>query len=219
MNNTNDPRVIAGMSKQAEGRAALLAGGGATATGWKAGLGTAAAMERVGTEAPIAGFLTDLTRIADGGHVEIGDWNAPTFEPELAVRVDADGSITAVAPAIELVDLGVPDDLEAVLAGNVFHRAYAVGPWVETVTAADARLQVTVGDEVRAEGVDPAAVLGDVTGVVAAVGAQAALAAGGLQTGDLIITGSAVPAIALEGATTLTVALEGSDSAVSVRVG
>jgi 2-keto-4-pentenoate hydratase len=229
--NTGDPRVIAGMAAQARTRAELL-GGGARSTGWKAGLGAAAAMEKVGTDAPVTGFLTSATLVAEGGRVSLDGWAKPTFEPELAVRVDRDvpgaataevvrAAIGAVAPAIELVDLNPPappDDLEAVLAGNIFHRAYAVGPWT-SVAVDEARLRVLVDDEVRADGVDPSVVLGDLVAVVRAIAAQAALTGAGLRAGELVITGSAIPAIALAGAATLTVALEGTDSAVSLTVG
>lgn len=226
--NTDDPRVIAGMAAQAQARAELLTGE-ARPTGWKAGLGAAAAMQKVGTVAPVAGFLTSATQLQDGGRAAIDGWAAPTFEPELAVRVDRDvagdatsdavrAAIGAVAPAIELVDLGAPDDVEAVLAGNIFHRAYAVGPWT-AVPVDEARLRVTVGDEVRADDVDPSAVLGDLVEVVRAIAAQAALSAGGLRAGELVITGSAIPAIALAGPATLSVALVGTDSAVSLGVG
>lgn len=226
--NTADPRVIAGMAAQAQRRAELLAGG-ARSIGWKAGLGATAAMQKVGTTAPVTGFLTSATLAAAGGHAALDGWAAPTFEPELAVRVDRDvaGDATAetvraaigtVAPAIELVDLGAPDDLEAVLAGNIFHRAFAVGEWT-AVPLEEARLRVTVGDEVRADEVDPAAVLGDLTEVVRAIAAQAALAGAGLRAGELVITGSAIPAIALAGSATLSVALAGTDSAVSLDVG
>jgi len=226
--NTADPRVIAGMAAQAQARAGLL-DGGARSIGWKAGLGVPAAMEKVRTTAPVTGFLTSATLLASGGRAALDGWAAPTFEPEVAVRVDRDvagdasaeavrAAIGAVAPAIELVDLGAPDDLEAVLAGNIFHRAFAIGPWT-AVPPAEARLRVTVGDEVRADDVDPAAALGDLTEVVRAIAAQAALAGPGLRAGELVITGSAIPAIALAGSATLSVALAGTDSAVSLDVG
>lgn len=227
--NLHDGRVIDGMSAQGRRRADLLAGG-ARSTGWKAGLGTAAAMDRVATGAPVAGFLTDATHVADGGRVTLDGWTAPTFEPELAIRVDADvaaeaslddvaAAVGAIAPAIELVDLGPPDDLVAVLAGNVFHRAYLVGAW--TPASADdvaaARLDVAIDDAKRATEVDPAAALGDLVAVVRSVAAQAALAGAGLRAGELVITGSAIPAIALAGGETLTVTLTGRGQAVTAR--
>ncbi|MDX6721079.1 MAG: 2-oxo-3-hexenedioate decarboxylase [Solirubrobacteraceae bacterium] len=227
--NLDDQRVVDGMSAQGRRRADLLAGG-ARSVGWKAGLGTAAAMEKVGTGAPVAGFLTDATRVADGGSAALDGWSAPTFEPELAIRVDVDvaadasledvvAAVGAIAPAIELVDLEPPDDLAAVLAGNVFHRAYLVGAWTPATAAdvATARLDVTIDDEQRAAEVDPAAALGDLVAVVRSVAAQAALAGAGLRAGELVITGSAIPAIALAGGETLTVALTGSGRAVTAR--
>jgi len=226
--NTTDPRVIAGMAAQAQARAELL-DGGARPIGWKAGLGVAAAMAKVGTTAPVTGFLTSATLLDAGDRAAIDGWSAPTFEPELAVRVGRDvagdataeavrAAIDAVAPAIELVDLGTPDDLEAVLAGDIFHRAFAIGAWT-TVPLPDARLRVSVGDEVRADDVDPSAVLGDLVEVVRAIAAQAALSAGGLRAGELVITGSAIPAVALTGPATLSVALVGTDNVVSLDVG
>ena len=55
-------------------------------------------------------------------------------ESEVAVELGDDArSIVALLPAIELAD--PPDlstDLEQILAGNIFHRAVAFGPRVET---------------------------------------------------------------------------------------
>jgi 2-keto-4-pentenoate hydratase len=227
--NLGDQRIVDGMSAQGRRRADLLAGG-VRSVGWKAGLGTAAAMGKLGTAAPVAGFLTDATRVADGGSVALEGWTTPTFEPELAIRVDADlpadaspddvaAAIGAIAPAIELVDLEPPDDLATVLAGNVFHRAYLIGAWTPA-TAADvdaARLDVAVDGEPRATEVDPAAALGDLLAVVRSIAAQAALAGAVLRAGELVITGSAIPAIGLAGGETLTVALTGRGQAVTAR--
>lgn len=60
--------------------------------------------------------------------------------------------------------------------------------------------------------------LGDLVGVIRAIAAQAALGGSGLRSGELVITGSAIPAIALRGAETLRVTLDGTDSIVSVSV-
>ena len=52
----------------------------------------------------------------------------------MAVEIGADGrSIAALLPALEVAD--PPDlswDVERILAGNIFHRAVAFGPRVET---------------------------------------------------------------------------------------
>lgn len=77
----------------------------------------------------MAGFLTSATLVADGWRTSLDGWTTPTFEPELAVRIDRDvaaeatvdavrAAIGAVAPAIELVDLGPIDDLAVVLGGT-----------------------------------------------------------------------------------------------------
>jgi 2-keto-4-pentenoate hydratase len=227
--NTADPRIVAGMEAQGQVREEALASGDAR-LGWKAGLGTEAAMAKVGTSAPVAGFLTGGTLVASGATIAVGAWANPALEPEVAVRLGADvgagataaevrAAIDAVGPAIELVDLGAPDDLEAVLAGNVFHRAVVLGPLAPVPEGGlDAvRLSLALSDRPAVEGIDPRAVLGDLAEVVAALADQIPLAGTTLQAGDVIITGSAVPAIALGCGEDVEVALEGA-GAVEVRL-
>jgi 2-keto-4-pentenoate hydratase len=224
VSNLEDPRIIEGMRRQGELLADFRARG-ARLTGYKAGLGAAAAMARLTLSAPVAGFLTDATAVQSSGTVTIDGWANPTFEPELAVRLGADlgaghtaqealAAIDAIAPAIELVDLGAPDDVAAVLAGDIFHRAYVIGP----ITAADpaavdaARLRVTIDGETRAAGVEPAQVLGPVGEVVARLADQVGLAGCAMAAGEVIITGSAIAAIALSGPGRLEVSLQGAGS-------
>jgi len=76
--------------------------------GWKAGFGTTAAMEMLGTTGPLAAPLTTATLVADGGSQSIEGWARPILEAELAVRIGPDGEVEAVAAAIELVDLHGP---------------------------------------------------------------------------------------------------------------
>ena len=230
MSNTEDPRIVEGMRRQGELLAAYRSRG-AQLVGYKAGLGTAAAMEKLSLSAPVAGFLTDETAAGDAP-VSISGWEHPTFEPELAVRLGADlpaGSsaaaaleaIDAIAPAIELVDLGPLDDLAAVLAGDIFHRAFAIGPF----TAADpsavgaARLEVIVDGQTRARDVDPPALLGPIGEIVARLADQLVLAGGAMAAGEIVITGSAIAPIALDGASALEVTLGDGGVSVSVAVG
>src|SRR5690242_15500431 len=130
--NVEDPRIRAGLAAQADLRRDALQRAGRL--GWKAGVGTAAAMQRIGTSAPLVGFMTDATLLADGASCDITGWANPRLEAEVAVRLGADvpagataeqarDAIEAIAPAIELVDPGEPDDVEAVLADNIWHRA------------------------------------------------------------------------------------------------
>ena len=69
-------------------------------------------------------------------------------ETEVAVEIGDDGrSIVALLPALEIAD--PPDldlDVEQILAGNIFHRAVAFGPRVETQEPGAARILVN-GEE------------------------------------------------------------------------
>jgi 2-keto-4-pentenoate hydratase len=118
------PAVVAGMEKLLARRAEMLAAG-ATPIGWKLAFGTPAAMETLGTTGPLVGFLTDRTLIAPGGECSIGGWTAPKLEPEIAIRLGPDGrGVAGVAAAIELADADLPPtETEAVLAGDIYHRA------------------------------------------------------------------------------------------------
>ena len=75
------------------------------------------------------GFLTTDSSIE-------GEWDEypVVVESEVAVEIGDDGrSIVALLPALELAD--PPDldlEIEQILAGNIFHRAVAFGPRVET---------------------------------------------------------------------------------------
>src|SRR4051794_6951606 len=110
-----DPRVVRGTQRQLEARDALVAEG-ARPIGWKAGLGTRAAMDAMEIDGPVFGFLTDRSLTPDDGEVEIGGWANPLLEAEIAARLGTDlgpgadrataaAAIDAIAPAIELVDL------------------------------------------------------------------------------------------------------------------
>jgi 2-keto-4-pentenoate hydratase len=217
--NIDDPRIIAGLAAQGRARHDVLAGG-ARRLGWKAGLGTAGAMAKVGTDAPLVGFLTDATLVDGGQDVAIDGWGAPTLEPEVAVRLGADvpagasrddvlAAIDAVGPAIELVDLGPPDDVEDVLAGNIFHRTVLLGPLAPWPTRSlqDVRLEVRVAGQPAVTDIDPRDVLGDLADVVRALADQLPLAGETIRTGDVVITGSAIAAIALTGGESVEVTL------------
>jgi 2-keto-4-pentenoate hydratase len=107
--------------------------------GWKAGFGTAAAIEKLGTDGPLVGFLTDSTLAPSGTEIDVADWEKPVLETEVGLRLDADveagqgraeirAAIGALGAAIELVDLGqAGSDPGAILATNVFHRKVLLG--------------------------------------------------------------------------------------------
>jgi 2-keto-4-pentenoate hydratase len=222
--NTDDPRVIAGMAAQGRLREFRLQAG-ERRVGWKAGLGTAAAMEAVSITAPLPGFLTDASLTSamtatDGLSIEA--WGNAKLEAEVAVRVaravpagsdrEAVGAaIAEVAPAIEIVDLGDAADIEQVLADNLFHRAFLFGAFAPGTAAdlAGARLTVRQDGEDARAGIDPAALLGDLVEVVRALADQIPLSGDELRAGDVVMTGSAIAPIALAGGERFEVALEG----------
>jgi len=130
-----DTRVARGMTTQLAQRRQRIAAG-EKPLGWKMGFGAPAAMQRVKTTAPIAGYLMQGALLPSGGLANLKGWTKPVAEPEIAVRLGTDlvpssnataarAAIAALTPAIELADLNLepsPDSLEAVLAGNIFQR-------------------------------------------------------------------------------------------------
>jgi 2-keto-4-pentenoate hydratase len=230
--NLLNPKVVAGLERQSAQRRRLL-DEGARRLGWKAGFGTSAAMAALGTTAPLIGFLTDQSLRPDGATCPVGDWVKPVLEPEVAVRLGTDlaagaspqeaaAAIDAVAAAIELVDLdGAADDVEAILAGNIFHRHVLLGafaPLSSELALDTVRLDVVAGAETRAEAVDPRELLGDLAEVVRHLADQAPGAADELRAGDVIITGSVIPALAVAPGDRVEVRAAGL-GAVSVRLG
>jgi 2-keto-4-pentenoate hydratase len=229
--NTEDPRIVAGMAAQGELREQRLAAG-ERRVGWKAGLGTAPAMQTASITAPLTGFLTNAS-LASGmtttDGLSIDGWRNAKLEPEVAVRVGADlpagadrktvqEAISGAAPAIEIVDLGDPGDIERVLAENIFHRAFLFGPFSD-ITGADlaaARLSVARDGDEPQTGIDPATALGDLVEVVRAVADQVRLAGDQLRAGDVVMTGSVVPAIAIAGGERFEVTLQGGSSVTLV---
>jgi 2-keto-4-pentenoate hydratase len=112
------------MAKLLERRRRLL-DEGATPLGWKLAFGTEAAMSTLGLTGPLVGFLTDRTLVAPGGERSIADWKAPKLEPEIAIHLGPGGEgVAGIAAAIELADADLPPtETEAVLAGDIYHRA------------------------------------------------------------------------------------------------
>jgi 2-keto-4-pentenoate hydratase len=202
----DDARVRRGMARQLESRARLL-DAGARPIGWKLGLGTAAAMEQHGTTAPVVGHLTDRGLRATGSDIAIGDWGKPAAEPEIAVHVardvPPDGERDAVAAAIgglgvaiELVDLG-DGELEDILAGDIFHRHVVLGPPSSGIALGDLRGAIVLGDEGQYVA-DPLALVGDPVAALAHLATHLAAFGETVRAGEVLITGSIVPALQVE---------------------
>jgi 2-keto-4-pentenoate hydratase len=204
---TDDPRIVQGMRRQAALRAAW-AQAGAKLIGWKVGFGAPAAMEKLRISGPLIGFLLDQALLPSPARVSVGGWIKPVAEPEIAVHIgcdvprDADrdaarAAIAALGPAIEVADVDGPnDDVEAVLAGDIFQRHVVLGP--RDASRAGARLDGLAGRVTRLGRAlevpsDLEANTGRLIDIVRHVAAATAQFADGLRAGQFIIAGSIVP--------------------------
>jgi 2-keto-4-pentenoate hydratase len=156
---------------------------GAEPIGWKVGFNVPEIQRKLGIDAPLAGFLTTDSLVE-------GTWDEypVVVESEVAVEIgDDDRSIAALLPALELAD--PPDlelEIEQILAGNIFHRAVAFGPRVETKEAGSGRILVN-GEEQHSVSAGP------LEKMVDAVAARLEAAGEELRAGDRIITGVLAP--------------------------
>ncbi len=165
---------------------------GARPVGWKIGFNVPDLQEKLGIDGPLAGFLISDGLLEDRASWPLGDEGDVVVESEVAVELGDDArSIAALLPALELAD--PPDlslDVETILAGNIFHRAVAFGPRVETDAPGAARIIVNgeVQHEIPAK--EAGARLEEMIGVVAG---RLADAGEHLEAGQRIITGVLAP--------------------------
>jgi 2-keto-4-pentenoate hydratase len=160
--------------------------------GWKVGFNVAAIQEQLGLDGPLAGFLTSDGLLEDGAEWSLADGGEVLVESEVAVELGDDArSVVALLPALELTD--PPDlsqDVETILAGNIFHRAVAFGPRVETDAPGAARILVN-GELQHEIGADRTGA--DLADLVAAVARRLADVGEELSPGERIITGVLAP--------------------------
>jgi 2-keto-4-pentenoate hydratase len=203
----DDPRVRRGMERQLELRRRTL-DDGARPVGWKLGLGTPAAMKQHGTSAPLVGFLTDRSVREPGRDLPIGGWTKATAEPEIAVHLVSDvpaaadretaaAAIGGLGVAFEIVDID-GGEVEDILAGDIFHRFVVLGPATPyaDLDTGDLRGEIHRGDEVQPVD-DPLALVGDPVDAVAHLAEHLAAFGESVRAGDVLITGSIVPALAV----------------------
>jgi 2-keto-4-pentenoate hydratase len=179
-----DERVERGMRRQ-------LASAPADRIGWKMALNAPAIMEALGLDEPALGCLS-RARAAEGEHSLDGS-TQPAVEPELLLEV-GEGKLARMGVALEVVDFDRPlDDLEEVVATNIFHRAVALGELGPVVAAGAASF--TINGEERAritEFEPPDETLAFVSGFLERCGEQ-------LAPGDLVIAGALAPAAPVAG--------------------
>lgn len=170
--------------------------------GWKIGLNVKGVQAHFGVAAPCVGWLDGRRILASGTVFDFLPEVAMRVEPEVCLRVGANGRLDAVAPALEIVDFTTPPkDLFALLSSSILHVATVVGEFAPPSRAAELgtrwpRLEVT-GEPVPplGEGLVPAdlqASVDFVADVLPRFGER-------LVAGDLILAGSyaaAVPPLA-----------------------
>jgi 2-keto-4-pentenoate hydratase len=178
-------------------------------------------MQKLGLQAPVVGHLLAGARLPDGATVDTRHWVKPVVEPEVSVTLarELDGSedraavraaIGTFAPALELADLAFPpEDIERIVAANIYQRHVVFGPAIApgpaegdalhpalsaTVchrgtrggSSCEARLAVPV--PLHALPGDPVDIVWHVARVLAAFGRR-------LRAGEVVITGSIVPPV------------------------
>ncbi len=207
------PLIRKGMAAQIETRRARLAQG-EKPLGWKVGLGAPASMQKLGIAAPVVGYLLQSGLLASGAKVSLKNYKRPVAEPEICVRMardlgedatahDATAAIASIQPAIELADLDpvpAPDNLDAVLAGNIFHRHFVLGNATRAGGALD-----SIVSRVTRRGIefnrtsDPEALTGKLVDIVAYVANLLAAFGERLKAREVIIIGSITAPVLLEG--------------------
>jgi 2-keto-4-pentenoate hydratase len=175
--------------------------------GWKIGFNLPEFQQKLGIDAPLAGFLTSDGLLEDGAEWSLSERGEVVVESEVAVELGDDArSIAAVLPALELAD--PPDlsqDVETILAGNIFHRAVAFGPRAEGDAPGAARILVN-GEEQHALSAEHTGA--NLARMVEAAAARLADAGEQLRPGDRIITGVLAPPHKAEPGDTVRLELE-----------
>jgi 2-keto-4-pentenoate hydratase len=199
-----DPRILRGTERMLAGLQDEVASG-AEHIGWKVGFGSPSGMANLGIDRPLVGYLTAHRRLEPDATVAVGDWTRPLLEAEIAAYVERDigpavtpdealAAVRGWSLAIELADLDhPPEDVEQILAGNVYHRHVLFGDVVRDRQEPGVSV-VRDGVEVAATD-NPDELVGELGWVLATTASTLAAAGGALAAGDVVITGSMVPPV------------------------
>ncbi len=218
----DDPRITRGLTTQlAQRRARMVAG--EKPLGWKVGFGAPAAMKMLGIDAPLLGYLMQSALLSNQTTVSLKGWVKPAAEAEIAVHMARDldayadqatisAAIAGIGPAIELADVTfAPDDVEKILAGNIYQRHVVLGACETTRAGAvldGLRARIARNQSEIASTTDPQAATGDIIGITGHVATTLAAHGERLRAGDVIITGSITPPLWMEANETLAFELE-----------
>jgi 2-keto-4-pentenoate hydratase len=189
------PELVSALTAQRERWLADLRSG-ADRVGWKLGLSE---RESIGGERVI-GYLTSSSRLRAPASYPASHSGRLHADAELAVQLRADvepgadwtagpGTVASYAPALELVDLAGTDDPQAIVATNVWHRAFTLGTPTSSLPAGGVEARLVVNGEERAAEQMGADLLPDrvrtTARLLGAISVQ-------LRAGDWIITGAIV---------------------------
>ena len=189
------PQLVTALTVQFGNRRRAL-DTGAAHVGWKLGIGEA---ERIDDEIAV-GHLTSATVLATGSTFHGFDGVALNADAEIFLEIgrelapnrpvaEARSAIAAHGCAFELVDLGdAHEGPEAIIAGNVFHRAVAFGPSQPQPPADQLDVRVLVNGDVRATATVPDDLAARLSGAARLLDAMQER----LRPGDRVITGSVV---------------------------
>ncbi len=200
----DDRRVAAGMRAQIDFRKRRF-NEGAHQVGWKVGFGAPASLQKLKLTAPLVGFILDRAMLPSGAKVSLYGWQKPAAEAEIAAYIGHDlpahasrdevrRAVVAIGPAIELADIdSSTEDVEGVLAGDIFQRHVILGP--RDIMRQGARLSGLKGRLTRSGQDIPVPSdleinIGDVLGIVRHVADTAAAIGDRLRAGQFIICGS-----------------------------
>ena len=174
--------------------------------GWKTGFTLIADQRRLNLPSAMVGFLTRERCYRSGEHYQAPPGAVLLVEPEVAIQMGADvpagasaeqacAAIASYTAALELVDTtrSVDDDMEAILAGNMFHEGVVLAE--SQLPARDYRRE-QLGISLRISGcevrtLEPVRVPEDFSAIILAVANTLAAQGEQLQKGDWIITGAA----------------------------
>lgn len=180
--------------------------------GWKTGFTVPADQQRLNLPSAMVGFLSRERCYRSGERYRASPGAVLLVEPEVALQMGADvpagasaeqarAAIASYAAALELVDTtrSVDDDIEAILAGNLFHEGVVLAE--SHLLARDYRredLSISLrinGREVRT--LEPERVPDDFSAIILAVANTLAAHGEQLQKDDWIITGAATQPVAV----------------------
>jgi 2-keto-4-pentenoate hydratase len=206
-----DPRVVRGTERLLERWRVDLARG-VRRVGWKVGINERAIQRHLGIEAEVVGVLTSASELMPDTPHSLAGATRVGVEPELAIVLGRDvragatpaearAAVVGLAPAIELIDLNSPfDDVERLIAGNVYHRGVLFGAVEASTSGANldglvVRVEHRGAEVARVSAVDA---LGDVGRLLAHVATTLGAAGQALAAGDRVISGSLARAVFID---------------------